>query len=80
MTHEVVLTKDAERDLEDLYRYIAEHDSQVNADYVLERPVEATEALRRHPVEHLADTQVVPVAARRASGPELEAVTLGLTQ
>jgi plasmid stabilization system protein ParE len=30
MTYEVVLTKDAERDLEDIYRYIAEHDSPVN--------------------------------------------------
>jgi len=35
--YEVVLTKDAERDLEQIHRHIAEHDSRVNADYVLDR-------------------------------------------
>jgi toxin ParE1/3/4 len=49
MTYEVVLTKDAERDLEDIYCYVAEHDSPVNADHVLERLLEATEALRTFP-------------------------------
>lgn len=49
MTYEVVLTKDAERDLEDIYYYIAEHDSPVNADHVLERLLEVTEALRTFP-------------------------------
>ena len=49
MTYEVVLTKDAERDPEDIYRYIAEQDSPANADHVLDRPLETTDALRRHP-------------------------------
>ena len=49
MTYEVVLTKDAGRDLEDIYRYIAEHDSPANADRVLDRLLETTDALRRHP-------------------------------
>ena len=49
MTYEVVLTKDAERDLEDIYRYIAEHDSPVKADQVLGRLFQATEALRTLP-------------------------------
>jgi len=49
MAYEAVLTKDAERDLEDIYRYIAEHDSPANADYVLDRLLEATEGLKTHP-------------------------------
>lgn len=49
MTYEVVLTKDAERDLEGIYRYIVEHDSRVNADHVLDRLLQATEALRTTP-------------------------------
>jgi toxin ParE1/3/4 len=49
MAYEIVLTKDAERDLEDIYRYIADHDSSANADYVLDRLLEATEALKTHP-------------------------------
>lgn len=49
MTYEVVLTKDAERDLEDVYRCLAEHDSPLNADHVLERLLQATEALRTFP-------------------------------
>jgi toxin ParE1/3/4 len=49
MSYEVSLTKDAERDLEDIYFYIAEHDSQASADHVLERLVQATDALRTSP-------------------------------
>ena len=49
MTYEVVLTKDAERDLEDIYRYVAEHDSPGKADQVLDRLLQATEALRTLP-------------------------------
>jgi toxin ParE1/3/4 len=49
MTYEVVLTKDAERELEDIYRYIAEHDSPGKADQVLGRLLQATEALRTLP-------------------------------
>lgn len=46
MTYEVALTKDAERDLEDIYRYIAEHDSLASADHVLDRLLQATHSLQ----------------------------------
>jgi toxin ParE1/3/4 len=49
MPFEVSLTKDAERDLEQLYLYIAEHDSPASADHILDRLVKATEALRISP-------------------------------
>jgi len=49
MLYEVSLTKDAERDLEEIYLYIAEHDSQASADHVLDRLVKATEALKTSP-------------------------------
>jgi toxin ParE1/3/4 len=45
MLCDVSLTKDAERDLEEIYVYIAEHDSRASADHVLNRLVKATEAL-----------------------------------
>lgn len=45
MRYEVLLTEDAEQDLEDLYAYIAKFDSPKNADYVLERLLEITESL-----------------------------------
>jgi toxin ParE1/3/4 len=49
MSYQVLLTKDAERDLEDIYFYMAEHDSQASADHVLERLIQATDALRTSP-------------------------------
>lgn len=49
MRLEVLLTEDAEQDLEDLYAYIAEFDSLKNADYVLERLLEVTESLAASP-------------------------------
>jgi toxin ParE1/3/4 len=49
MFYEVSLTKDAERDLEDIYSYIAEHDSRVSADHVLDRLAKVTEALSTSP-------------------------------
>jgi toxin ParE1/3/4 len=48
MLYEVSLTKDAERDLEEIYVYIAEHDSRASADHVLDRLVKAT-VLRTSP-------------------------------
>jgi toxin ParE1/3/4 len=42
MLYVVSLTKDAERDLEEIYLYIAEHDSRASADHVLDRLVKAT--------------------------------------
>lgn len=49
MRYEVLLTEDAEQDLEDLYAYIAKFDSPKNADYVLERLLELTEGLATSP-------------------------------
>ena len=42
MPYEVSLTKDAERDIEEIYLYIAAHDSRRSADHVLERLVQTT--------------------------------------
>ncbi len=49
MSCEVVLTADAERDLEDLYSYIVDVDSQASADHVLDRLLAAAESLSALP-------------------------------
>ena len=46
---EVVLTEDAERDLEAIFTYIAEHDSRSNAERVLTRLLEVAETLTASP-------------------------------
>ncbi len=46
---EVVLTEDAERDLESIFAYIAEHDSRSNAERVLTRLLEVAETLTASP-------------------------------
>lgn len=43
--YQVVFTKDAENDLEDIYDYIHQHDSQNNANLVLEKLLQAAETL-----------------------------------
>jgi len=49
MRLEVLLTDDAEQDLEDIYRYLTEHDSRAKADHVLDRLLAVTEALATSP-------------------------------
>src|SRR5512146_3084410 len=49
MRFEVLLTDDAERGLEDIYTYIAEHDSPEKADHVLDRLVEVADDLATSP-------------------------------
>lgn len=49
MRFEVLLTRDAERDLEDLYEYIATRDSAGNADRFLDRIEKALESLATFP-------------------------------
>ena len=49
MPLQVLLTDDAERDLDDLYNYIARHDSLQSADRVLERLLEAAQQLATFP-------------------------------
>ena len=49
MSFEVLLTRDAERDLEEIYDYIATHDSAGNANRVLDRIDKALRALSTFP-------------------------------
>ena len=49
MRFEVVLTEDAERDLEDIFTYIATHDSQRNAEHVLGRILDIADSLASEP-------------------------------
>jgi toxin ParE1/3/4 len=49
MSYKVLLTHGAERDLEAIYDYIAENDTQDNANYVLNKLVEAAETLAAFP-------------------------------
>jgi len=45
MSYKVLLTYSAERDLEAIYDYIAENDTQANANYVLDKLMEVAESL-----------------------------------
>ena len=49
MNYKVSLTHSAERDLEAIYDYIAENDTQANANYVLEKLLEVAETLAIYP-------------------------------
>jgi len=49
MRFEVLLTEDASSDLEELYDYIAEHDTPAKADYVLDRIEKVMETLATFP-------------------------------
>lgn len=49
MNFKVLLTRGAERDLESIYDYIAEHDSQKNADHVLDKLLEVVATLAAFP-------------------------------
>ena len=49
MRYDILLTEGAERDLEELYDYIAEFDSPANADYVLDQLMEVVEGLATFP-------------------------------
>lgn len=49
MSYKVLLTRGAERDLEEIYAYIAENDTQKNAEYVLDKLLEAAETLADFP-------------------------------
>lgn len=49
MSYKVLLTESAERDLESIYDYIAEHDSPRKADYVLDKLLEIAATLSTFP-------------------------------
>ena len=51
MRYQVLLTEDAQRDLEELHDYITESDTPANADYVLNHVLEVAESLAAFP-EH----------------------------
>jgi len=58
MGFQVLLTEDAERDLQDIYSYIAEYDSQRNADRVLERILKVTDSLATAPERGLVPREL----------------------
>lgn len=49
LAHKVVLTQDAEADLEAIYDYIAENDCPENADYVLDELLKTANNLNHFP-------------------------------
>jgi toxin ParE1/3/4 len=49
MSYKVLLSRSAERDLEEIYNYIAENDTQGNADHVLDKLMEVAETLAAFP-------------------------------
>ncbi len=49
MRYEVILTEDADFDLEEIYDYIALHDAPAKADYVLESMEEVIKHLSKFP-------------------------------
>ena len=49
MAYEVLMTKDAARDLEELYDYISEHDAEEKAAYVLDAIANVVESLTELP-------------------------------
>ena len=48
-SYTVLLTEGAEQDLESIYDYIAEYDSQASAEYVLDQLMDAVQGLARMP-------------------------------
>lgn len=49
MSFKILLTQGAEHDIEEIYNYIAEHETQGNADYVLDKLMEVAESLAAFP-------------------------------
>jgi toxin ParE1/3/4 len=49
MRHEVLLTEGAERDLEEIYDYVAEFHSQAGADYVMDKLLQVADDLATFP-------------------------------
>ncbi len=49
MRYEVLLTEDANRDLEDIYSYVVEHDTPGKAEDLLNRIADVVESLSSHP-------------------------------
>jgi toxin ParE1/3/4 len=64
MTFDVIWLESAERDLNDIADYIAEHDSPSNAKYVIEKLLAATGSLASHPEAGARVKELEGVASR----------------
>ena len=60
----VLLTHDAARDLEEIYKYIALHDSPQNADYVLERIEKIFSSLSEFPERGVYPNELLALGIR----------------
>jgi plasmid stabilization system protein ParE len=78
MRFELLLTEDAERDLEDIYNYIVEYDSRQKADYVLDRILEVTESLARSPERGLLPRELSALGIQEVPPGLLQAVPCDL--
>jgi toxin ParE1/3/4 len=64
MAYTVSLTENARRDLEEIYDYIAEHDSHVHADYVLDKIEEALGSLSSFPARGAYPKELLAIGIR----------------
>jgi toxin ParE1/3/4 len=62
--YEVLLTEDAEQDLESIYDHIAEFDCKANADHVLDRVLEVVESLAAFPERGAYPKELVALGIR----------------
>jgi toxin ParE1/3/4 len=64
MSYKVLLTQGAERDLEAIYDYIAENDTQANANYVLDKLMGVAELLAAYPERGSYPKELLAVGIR----------------
>lgn len=64
MTFQIFLTDDASRDLEELYNYIASHDTPGKADYVLDQMDKAFSSLSENPERGAFPKELLAVGLR----------------
>lgn len=62
--YEVLLTEDAQRDLEDLFDYIAEHDSQTAANHMLDRIEKVIDSLSSLPERGSVPKELLAIGIR----------------
>jgi len=68
MRFEIVLTEDAERDLEEIYDHISAFDSRQSADYVLDRLLEMTEQLTAFPERWVPPKELRSLESKNIAG------------
>ncbi len=64
MTFDVIWLQTAEQDLNDIADYIAAHDSESNAKYVIDKLIASTRALKSHPEAGTRVKELESVASR----------------